>query len=131
VLDDLEVFIPMLLEYEPWEILVDSFGRSGAPILGSAVLTVPPFNMIFSVCDSHYLFYGQSNKSKQRVCISENISNNNKKSSLTLHFVQLLWHSNCQMNTNLKAWNGLVSLSNHKGSQFKLLIQCFLCLGAA
>lgn len=67
VLDDLEVFIPMLLEYVLWELLVDSFARSGAPILGSAALAVPPFNMVFSVHNSHYLFCGQSNKRKQRV----------------------------------------------------------------
>ncbi len=66
VLDDLEVFIPKLLEYELWELLADSFARSGAPILGSAALVVPPFNMVFSVYNSLYSFCRQSNMRKQR-----------------------------------------------------------------
>lgn len=60
VLDDLEVFIPKLLEYELWELLADSF------ILGSAALVVPPFNMVFSVYNSHYSLCRQSNMRKQR-----------------------------------------------------------------
>lgn len=52
VLDERDVFIieePLLLEVLVWPMEDGSRPRSGAPILGSATLVVPPLNMVLSV----------------------------------------------------------------------------------